>query len=129
MKDSKSFSEKGKEKTTSPVKTRDFTRAHSQEKLTLNPQRDILKGGSGQEESSSQQQETSSSNLSAFRSKLDRFNENKENKSRRYNEALRIGEKLYEFRINQEQSKKAEEQAKKYYQNYSDNHGGFRHYR
>ena len=51
------FSEKGKEEVTSPVKTRDFTRPH-QEKLTLDPQRDILKGGiSG--ETSKKQGETS----------------------------------------------------------------------
>ena len=54
MKDSKTFSEKGEEKTTSPVKTRDFVKAQSQEKLTRNPQRDILKGEAGQGETSKQ---------------------------------------------------------------------------
>jgi hypothetical protein len=125
MKDSKTFSEKGKEKTTSPVKTRDLIKARSQEKLTLNPQRDILKGGSGQEETSRQQGETSNPNLSSFRSKLDRFNENKENKSKRYNEALRIGERLYEIRKKQEESEKSETD----YKDYTDKYGGFKHYR
>jgi hypothetical protein len=126
MNDSKSFSEKGKEKATSPAKTRDFIRARSQDKLTLNPQRDILKGGSGQEETSSQQGETSNSNLSSFRSKLDRFNENKENKSKRYNEALRIGERLYEIRKKQEESERSWQTNEAYYTNYTK---GFRHHR
>ena len=126
MKESKSFSEKGKEKTTSPVKTRDLIKAQSQEKLTLNPQRDILKGGSEQEETSSQQGETSNSNLSSFRSKLDRFNENKENKSIRYNEAIRIGERLYEIRKKQEESERRRQTNEAYYTNYTK---GFRHHR
>ena len=133
MKESKSFSEKGKEKITPPVKTRDLIKARSQEKVTQNPQRYILKGGSEQEETSSQQGETSSqqgetsnSNLSSFRSKLDRFNENKENKSIRYNEAIRIGERLYEIRKKQEESERRRQTNEAYYTNYTK---GFRHHR
>ena len=126
MKESKRFSERGKEKITPPTKTRDLIKARSQEKVTQNPQRYILKGGSEQEETSSQQGETSNSNLSSFRSKLDRFNENKENKSIRYNEAIRIGERLYEIRKKQEESERRRQTNEAYYTNYTK---GFRHHR
>ena len=50
--------DKGKEKAIYPVKARDFTRSY-QEKLTLNPQRDILKGGMDKASSSKKKGETS----------------------------------------------------------------------
>jgi hypothetical protein len=45
MGDTGKTSDKGKEKATLPFKARDFVR--NQEKLKLDPQRDILKGGAG----------------------------------------------------------------------------------
>ena len=48
-------SDKGKEKITSPTKKTDFTKIAAQEKLTLDPRHEYLKGGMDKGESSKKQ--------------------------------------------------------------------------
>jgi hypothetical protein len=55
MKEIAETSDKGKKISTSPDREGDFSRIAAHEKLTLDPQRDIMKGGADQGQSSSLQ--------------------------------------------------------------------------
>ena len=74
--------DKGKERATSPIRTKDFVKLQSQEeKVTFNSQRDILKGGmdkgKGKASSSGQQDTSKQQDTSEVKSKLSKATEKK----------------------------------------------------
>ena len=89
MGDTGTISDKGKEKVTSPVRTRDFIKTQAQEKLKLEPRREFLKGGMNQGESSKQQDTTKQQNTTK------QLDVTRRQATIEFNNALRTNTRLY----------------------------------